>query len=118
MPLLDSFLSRFRPRRVSPTETLGSSGPAIYGGYIQEFERDPELVSRSERYRRYSDILANISIVAAGTRFFLNLVAKASWSFSASEQDASGGIRRASRGNAYRRPFDSVASNSAEVVDV
>ena len=57
---------------------------------FEEAEKDPELASRSERYRRYSDILANVSIVAAGTRFFLNLVAKASWSFAASEEDASG----------------------------
>ena len=90
MPSLDSFLSRFRRRRVSPTETLGSSGAAIFGGYIEEFEKDRELGSGSERYRTYSDMLANVSIVAAGTRFFLNLVAKASWSFSASEEDASG----------------------------
>ena len=55
-----------------------------------EFEKDRELSSVDERYRTYSEILANTSIVAAGTRYFLNLVAKSAWSFSPSEQDASG----------------------------
>ena len=55
-----------------------------------ESEKDRELGSFSERHRTYSDILANVSIVAAGVRYFLNLVAKASWSFSSSEADTTG----------------------------
>ncbi|RUQ78148.1 hypothetical protein ELZ22_17290, partial [Brucella abortus] len=42
------------------------------------------------RYRTFSDILANTSIVAAGTRYFLNLTAKAHWSFTPSEADTDG----------------------------
>lgn len=64
--------------RVAPTKTVGAPGTAIYGGYIQEIEKNPKLAGR-EKYRTYSDILANTAIVAAGVRYFLNLAAKATW---------------------------------------
>ncbi len=87
---LDAFLSRFRPRRPKATETVGTPGVAIYGGYVEEREKSKDLGSHDARYRTYSDILANTSIVAAGTRYFLNLVAKAEWSFTPSENDSDG----------------------------
>lgn len=75
---LDNLLARFRNERTSPTETKGAPGTAIYGGYIQEAEKNAKLIGR-EKYRTYSEILTNTAIVAAGTRYFLNLVAKATW---------------------------------------
>lgn len=75
---LDGILSGFRRERTSATETKGRPGFAIYGGYIQEIEKNQQLTGR-EKYRTYSDIIANTAIVAAGTRYFLNLVAKAAW---------------------------------------
>ncbi len=90
MAPLDTFLSRFRPRRSRPTQTLGVPGVAIYGGYIEDREKSPDLASHEARYRTYSEILANTSIVAAGTRYFLNLVAKAAWYFTPSEKDPEG----------------------------
>ena len=81
MPALDNLLSRFRPQRVKPTETLGVPGTAIYGGYVVERERSTDLASHDARYRTYADILANTSIVAAGVRYFVNLVGGAAWSF-------------------------------------
>lgn len=75
---------------MSPTQTVGAPGTAIYGGYIQENEKNSNVASREERYKTYSEILANASIVAAGTRYFLNLVAKADWSFEPSEADTDG----------------------------
>ena len=87
---LDAFLSIFRPTKVSPTETLGAPGVAVFGGFIQEQEKSADLSSRLERYKTYSQILANTSIVAAGTRYFLNLVAKAEWSFKPAEADVDG----------------------------
>jgi hypothetical protein len=86
---LDAFISRLR-RKVRPTETLGAPGVAIYGGYIQEEEKNANLQSREERYKTFSEILANTSIVAAGTRYFLNLIAKAEWSFKPSDADTDG----------------------------
>lgn len=70
--------------RPQPGQVIGSGGTAVYGGYIQEYERDPRLVGRS-KYRTYSDILANVSVVAAGTRFFLNMVGKATWKVEAAD---------------------------------
>ncbi|RUQ77624.1 hypothetical protein ELZ22_17685, partial [Brucella abortus] len=89
---LDSLKSLFggRTRGASPTKTIGAPGTAIFGGYIQEDEKSPDLSSRENRYRTFSDILANTSIVAAGTRYFLNLTAKAHWSFTPSEADTDG----------------------------
>ena len=87
---LDMLLSVFRPKKVNPTETLGAPGVAVFGGFIQEHEKSADLSSRLERYKTYSNILANTSIVAAGTRYFLNLVAKAEWSFKPAEADVDG----------------------------
>lgn len=65
-------------RTASPFSTVGAPGTAIYGGFIVENEKDARLTGR-EKYRTYSDILANTTIVAAGVRFFLNIIAKAGW---------------------------------------
>ena len=86
IPLLDPFLSRLR-QRISPTATVGAPGTAIYGGYVVEDERSQRLSSREERYRTYSDILANLSIVNAGVRYFLNLIGNSGWTFTPSEKD-------------------------------
>lgn len=67
-----------RPARVRPTKTEGVPGTAIFGGYIVENEKNAQL-SGTLKYRTYSDLLANVSIVAAGTRFFLNLVSRSKW---------------------------------------
>lgn len=68
-----------RPRRAAPPrQTLGHMGTAVYGGYINEAEKNAKLTG-TEKYRTYSDILANCAIVASGVRFFLNLVGKAAW---------------------------------------
>lgn len=74
-PLLDNIrrLGRFRPGI-----TLGTSGTNVQGGYIVEVERSPDLRG-TRKYTTYSDILANATIVAAGTRYYLNLVSKAGW---------------------------------------
>jgi len=66
------------PRKPKPFESMGVFGTAIYGGYIVESEKDARL-SGLEKYRTYSNILANTAIVAAGVRYFLNLVGKANW---------------------------------------
>jgi len=68
-----------KPTRVSPTDTLGDIGVAIYSGFIQSNEKDSTLTGQN-RYITYSENLVNISIVGAGVRFFLNMVARAVWS--------------------------------------
>ena len=69
---------------------MGSPGVAIYSGYVEDREKSKDLASRDARYRTYSEIFANTSIVAAGTRYFLNLIAKAEWSFTPSDEDSDG----------------------------
>ena len=74
-----SFISRIlRGKTVKPTSTAGTGGTVVYDGYIQSNEKDAGLRGQS-RYQTYSEILANVSIVAASTRYLLNLVAKPSW---------------------------------------
>lgn len=75
---LDRF--SFGRKPVAPTKTAGVPGTAIYGGYIVENERDPSLTG-IERYRTFSNILANTNIAAASVRLFLNLSQKASWTW-------------------------------------
>ena len=76
-------------RRVSPSSTIGAPGSTIYGGYVTEFERDKTLTSR-EKYRVYSEALANVAIVGAGVRFLQNLIGAAQWTFTPSEADVDG----------------------------
>ena len=63
---------------VSPTDTIGDGGTVFIGGFIQELDKDADLRGR-EKYKTFSDLLANITVVATGVRYFLNLVAKAKW---------------------------------------
>jgi len=73
----------------SPTSTVGVAGTALYGGYIVDNEKDASLSGES-KYKTYSDILANTSIVSAGVRYFLNLLSKSAWTFEPSEADTTG----------------------------
>ncbi len=63
---------------ISPEETIGAPGVAIYGGTLMEAESDARL-SGAEKYLSYSNLLANNSIVAAGVRYFLNIASGAEW---------------------------------------
>ncbi len=66
------------PAKVSPTKEAGVSGTPIFGGFIRPTETNSKLIGQN-RYRFASDILTNTSIVAAGVRYFLNLVSKPKW---------------------------------------
>ena len=69
-----------KPPRLAPMKEMGVSGTAVYGGYVQSNEINPALTGQN-KYRTFSDIMANTSIVAAGIRYFMELVAKSEWSF-------------------------------------
>lgn len=64
-----------------PFEEMGTSGTAVYGGYVQVKERSPEWIGR-QKWITISDLAVNTSIIAAGVHYFLNLVASSSWTFS------------------------------------
>lgn len=71
----------------TPTAIRGTSGVKIVGGYVQRDEKNSKLVGQ-ERYVTYSDMIANTSIIAAGIRYYLNLLAKASWTLDPAEDTA------------------------------
>jgi hypothetical protein len=68
----------------TPAKDIGGAGFAVYGGWIDSGERNPKLTG-DRRWLTVSDILANTSIVAAGLRYFLNLVAKSNWTVEPAE---------------------------------
>jgi hypothetical protein len=72
------------PLTTNPYQETGVSGTGIFGGFVQVIEKDPRLVGQN-RWRTVSDMLANVSIVAASTRFFLNLCAQPDWTFEPAE---------------------------------
>ncbi len=78
MALFDRLFGGVKRRRVAPTQTAGVTGANVIGGFLQDKEDNAKLRGR-RRYRTFSEMLANTSIVAAGTRYFLNLVSKADW---------------------------------------
>jgi len=81
---LDPSVRGSEPANPSPFSVVGAPGTAIYGGYILSKETDADLTGQ-QRYITYSEMLANVSIVAAGVRYFANLVAKAQWSVDPAE---------------------------------
>lgn len=88
---MSSLIDRFgRPARITPTQTLGLPGSIVIGGFVQQDEKNRSIASHDARHKTYSDILANTTVAAAGIRYFLNLVAKAEWSFQPAEADRSG----------------------------
>lgn len=69
----------------SPTEGVGSPGFANYNGFIQEKEKNSNLTG-TQKYIVYSNNLSNVAVVGAGVRYFLNLLAKASWNVDAADE--------------------------------
>ncbi len=75
---LDPFFAPFRNESTPPSQTIGVSGAQAFGGFLQSNESESRLQG-TERYRVFSEMLANTAIVGAGVRAYLNLVAKAGW---------------------------------------
>lgn len=75
---LDQLLAAIRPKTTDPKQSLGVSGTPSYAGWLATSEQNPKLTGR-QRYQTYSDMLANVAIVGAGVRYYLNLVSKAGW---------------------------------------
>lgn len=75
---LDPFFESLRRARTSVTRTVGTGGTAVYSGYVDNRERNPDLVG-DRRWKTFSELIANVAIVAASLRYLVNLVSKASW---------------------------------------
>jgi len=78
MAFRDRLLGIFRPTTVAPDKTLGVHGAVLHSGYLQVDEKEASL-GPLVKYKTYSDIMCNVSIIAAGTRYFLNLISRAGW---------------------------------------
>lgn len=76
--------------KAQPTETLGKPSSVDLMGNAVTNEVNPKLKNREIRYKTYSDMLLNTTIIGAGVRYFLNLVAKAEWVFTPSDDDTEG----------------------------
>lgn len=73
------------PRRVVPLSVRGGvPSVAVFGGYPQTVETSGELVGQ-RRYKTFSEVLANTSIVAASVRHYLNLLGNATWTLEPAE---------------------------------
>lgn len=57
---------------------MGVSGAYAVGGYLQDREKNSQLKG-SRKFTNYEEVLSNVSVVAAGLRYFVNLAAKADW---------------------------------------
>ena len=88
MPLLDYL--PFRRQQPQRRKFQGTPGFQVLAGYVQTGEVDGTLGDHTRRYQLYRSILVNTSIVAASTRYFLNLIGKAEWSFERAEGDTDG----------------------------
>lgn len=64
---------------VKPMSEQGVSGTSVISGFVVAPEKSPKWIG-SEKYRTASEIVTNVSIVAAGVHHFLNLVARPAWS--------------------------------------
>lgn len=75
---------------VAPYSEQGTSGTPISHGYVFSRERNHKLRGRN-RYETAMDIILNASVVGAGQRFYLNLVAKPKWQFKPARDVVGGG---------------------------
>lgn len=76
-------------QRFSPFKEVGAGGVAVFGGRVMTRERGVEVFG-NQRWITYSDMLANTSIVAAGVRYFLNIIAAAKWTVQPAEETGPG----------------------------
>ena len=76
---------------------IGVTGAAVNSGlgfkertYDADFETEeinPKLQGRN-KYETYMNMLSNVTVIAASVRYFLNLTARATWSFRPSDPDS------------------------------
>lgn len=79
----------FKGRRsVPPMQTAGHGGTAIHGGYIIEVEKNKDLAG-VKKFTTYSELIANVAIIAASVRYLFGLIKKASWTVEPSKEAAS-----------------------------
>jgi hypothetical protein len=91
---LDYIKQLFPRKRVRPTQTVGVTGNAVVGGFIQTDEKNADLVGQN-KWITFSQALVNIGIVGAGIRYYLNLIARATWAVTPPEDSGEEGEKLA-----------------------
>lgn len=97
MPTLTSRFRTFAGRlipAIRPMKEQGTTGTSVYGGYVQNADRSPDWNGR-QKYITSAELATNVSIVAAGTHYFLNMVAHPQWTCSPSDPDNEASVRAA-----------------------
>lgn len=90
MAIIDTLQGIFGVKKepVKPYIEQGVSGAQVYGGWIQDREKNQKL-TYLQRNNRYEEVIANIAIVGAGVRYFTALATSANWTVEPSENDTS-----------------------------
>ena len=83
----DFLAGLFRRTRVAPTQTAGVGGARVTGGYVDDGEKNPELVG-TRKYITYSEMLANEPTIATGVRLFLEASSEPDFKFEAADNTA------------------------------
>lgn len=91
--------------RAIPTDTLGSMNVMDIGGFLVEFERVRELFGE-RRFDTYDRMVKDTTIVAAGVRLMLNLLANAEWTVSPAEDQENNPRAKEIADLAYSAMFD------------
>lgn len=78
--LFDRLRNGILPARqpAAPFKEQGVAGFVVHAGMVQQNETNYQLTGR-ERWKTAADLLANVSIIAAGLRYSLNLTARPKW---------------------------------------
>jgi polyhydroxyalkanoate synthesis regulator phasin len=77
--MMDRIRGMFPARQPArPFSEQGVAGYVVMGGYVVSNEQNPKLFGQT-RWRTAADILSNCSVVAAGLRYTLNLIARPAW---------------------------------------
>jgi hypothetical protein len=92
-------------QKVAPTQTIGSAAVQQVGGMVFTVERNPLLVGE-KRFDTYDLMLRNTTIVAAGVRLFLNLLARAEWTINPAEGEEDNPRAQEIADLAYEMMFD------------
>ena len=89
-------IERERPK---PMSEQGVAGFAVYGGHLNSTETNSKLFG-GQRWETASDLLANISIIAASVRFMANLVSRPAWSWE--PEETYGGVGNGKSNRSYQ----------------
>ncbi len=77
---IDNVFQSIRTSGGSNRKTAGTGGTNVYGGYVEQREKSPALQGRA-RYKTFSEMIVNTTILGAGVRLLLNLISKPAWKF-------------------------------------